>query len=121
MSNYSVGISQEARSGINSSPLSEEITSSVTEADWSSEDPTCTPATEREQDPEQARDQPPAKMIKDCYNVQWLIDEDAVIVTVDLEAHCHNQSFKDFQAGVRNQDRMVCEIGLAIVDSRERA
>ena len=121
MSTFSMANSQEALCTNTSSPLSEEVTPSVTEAASSSEeiDTPITPMSGDEQSTDHVLDLPPAQRIKDCYDIQWLIGEDAVIVTVDLEAHCHNQSYKDYQAGVRNSDRMVCEIGLAIIDSRE--
>ncbi|OCT49399.1 hypothetical protein CLCR_11318 [Cladophialophora carrionii] len=43
---------------------------------------------------------------------------DAVLVCLDVECHCRNQSYKEFQQGVRNTERRVTEIGIASFDPR---
>ena len=47
-----------------------------------------------------------------------VIKEDPVIVCIDLEAHCRNQTHAEFQAGVKTKQRRICELGFAVIDSR---
>ncbi|EXJ56449.1 hypothetical protein A1O7_06793 [Cladophialophora yegresii CBS 114405] len=43
---------------------------------------------------------------------------DAVVACLDVECHCRNQSYKEFQQGIRNTERRVTEIGIASFDPR---
>ncbi|KAK5946473.1 hypothetical protein PMZ80_000616 [Knufia obscura] len=45
-------------------------------------------------------------------------DEDALTVAVDVEAHCHNRSYKDFKLLGDTKDRRICEVGLGLFDTR---
>ena len=44
--------------------------------------------------------------------------EDEVWISIDIECHCKNQSFAQYQAGVKLSKRRICEIGLAMLDTR---
>jgi hypothetical protein len=44
---------------------------------------------------------------------------DAMLVCIDLECHCFNQSWAEFQQGIRRRERRVCEIGVASFDPRK--
>ena len=46
---------------------------------------------------------------------------DAILVTIDIECHCRNQTFKEFQQGIRRSEHRVTEIGIASFDPRQVA
>lgn len=46
------------------------------------------------------------------------IKEKSVVCCIDLEAHCYNQSWTEYKAGIRLKDRRVCEVGMAFADGR---
>lgn len=52
---------------------------------------------------------------------QRLLDEDVLIVTVDLEMHCRNQSREQYIAAgrIRTSKRRISEIRLAMIDTRD--
>ncbi|KAJ9615044.1 hypothetical protein H2200_001118 [Cladophialophora chaetospira] len=43
---------------------------------------------------------------------------DSRLCAIDLECHCRNQSFQEFQQGIERAERRVTEIGLASFDPR---
>ena len=47
---------------------------------------------------------------------RWPVD--SVIICLDLECHCRNQSWKEFSQGVRRTERRVSEIGLSSLDTK---
>lgn len=52
-------------------------------------------------------------------SIQWPSDiQDAVLICIDLECHCRNQSNADFARGIKRAERRVCEIGIASFDCR---
>ena len=48
---------------------------------------------------------------------QWP-NGDAVLVCLDLEAHCRNQTFKEYKAGIKRREHRVTEIGIACFDPK---
>lgn len=52
-------------------------------------------------------------------NLEQAIREKALLVCIDVEAHCHNTSIKERKAGMRTNKRRICEIGIDFMDTTE--
>jgi hypothetical protein len=49
--------------------------------------------------------------------IGWpLSDKTSVLICLDLEAHCYNQTYAQHNAGITNTKRRICEVGIASFD-----
>jgi len=51
--------------------------------------------------------------------LQGYIEQDALLVCIDVEAHCYNLSCRESQREGDTTDRRICEIGVCMLDTRD--
>ena len=49
----------------------------------------------------------------------WPFETGAVVICIDVECHCRNQTFAEYSQGIKRKERRVCEIGMAAYDTRK--
>lgn len=52
---------------------------------------------------------------------EWPFKNDEVLICIDVECHCQNQTAAEFQVGIVGRKKRVCEVGSTILDSRDIA
>ena len=51
-------------------------------------------------------------------DLQQIIDDDALMVCIDVECHCQNQSYQQWKKHGKSKTRRITEIGVCILDPR---